>query len=372
MAVFTLVPFHQPSALKPIPLNPGTHVIGRVLDPSLPNPTTIKARTLGVPPALLNFLSRKHLRLDVASQGSVLVTALTSMQDTNQLVRLNPTPALTAQSPSSGGQVLAKDAPTAMVAGDLIVLLAGAKQETTGCGDELIYVLESSAPDASNGSSPTAGGDTQEIDLGGSNASSPVAAADAAVAAAALRGGGSANEASSEEAALKKRKVSSENASSSSSSSSSSSPPPTSSAADDALLETVTCTICFELLVDPWAVPCSQTHTFCRACIMEWLGTRRECPQCQAAIPPGNDGNRNQVIVPMMEALRLGGIINGDNLRTWEERKGALQAAAGSESTGSASAPPPPAPGGGNTVVELIDSDDDERSSPDVEVIDLS
>jgi hypothetical protein len=39
------------------------------------------------------------------------------------------------------------------------------------------------------------------------------------------------------------------------------------------------CTICQEVLDDPWRVKCG--HTFCRKCIDEWIKKNSNCPICR-------------------------------------------------------------------------------------------
>ena len=138
---FQLVPFHQPSPLLTIPLEVGTVDLGR-----------LQMVKYGIPSTLLNYLSRKHLRLEVSEDG-VSVTALASMQDTNDLIRINPTPGADAKTPVLDGHALAKGAPSRLNAGDSIVLLAGATQSTVGCGEELLYVLRTSVSSPSSSKS---------------------------------------------------------------------------------------------------------------------------------------------------------------------------------------------------------------------------
>ena len=116
----------------------------------------------GIPSTLLNYLSRKHLRLKVSEDG-VSVTALASMQDTNDLIRINPTPGADAKTPVLDGHALAKGVPSRLNAGDSIVLLAGATQSTVGCGEELLYVLRTSVSSPSSSKSLNSADSTQEF-----------------------------------------------------------------------------------------------------------------------------------------------------------------------------------------------------------------
>ena len=348
-SVHILEPYFKDSGLKNVEL--GEHkpvVIGRVYDESEPDPVSHRARNIGVPPELRSFISRKHVRFEVKSKNEVSTTALSTFQDTNALIRVNPTPGETVTSPSSGGTILRKGVAKALKPGDLIILLAGAKQETTGCANELLYKLRSCSPaEAKASTKPPRVDDTLQIgSLDGrsddttQNVDNPVR--------------------------KKRKKDIAEQPSRSAGSPSLSTAVAASASAAAALLDPVTCTLCLELFVDPWAVPCSQTHTFCRGCIELWLENNNTCPQCQATLPQGNKGNRNQTIIPVMEAFRQQGIIAGEDLQTWEERKAALNSATGESinSTGAAD------------VVELLEDSDNDgdfaRNEGAFEVIDLS
>ncbi|KAI9314896.1 hypothetical protein BX666DRAFT_1964506 [Dichotomocladium elegans] len=50
----------------------------------------------------------------------------------------------------------------------------------------------------------------------------------------------------------------------------------------DALKEAFLCQICVDFYVIPYTLECG--HTFCSACILNWLGRRRTCPHCRANI----------------------------------------------------------------------------------------
>jgi Zinc finger, C3HC4 type (RING finger) len=56
-------------------------------------------------------------------------------------------------------------------------------------------------------------------------------------------------------------------------------PPPvlaSGSASNNGVIYALTCTLCHELSMDPWMTPCD--HIFCRACIVEALSHKSECP----------------------------------------------------------------------------------------------
>lgn len=118
---------------------------------------------------------------------------------------------------------------------------------------------------------------------------------------------------------------------------------------------------------------------------MDWMRKRRECPQCQDTLPAGNNGNRNQLVIGMMESFRQLGVINGEDLEDWEERKAAVQVpqpAVAAAPKAKANYPIFSANAGqqqsaAGDVVVLLDSDGEEEeeergNDSSVEVIDLS
>jgi hypothetical protein len=50
----------------------------------------------------------------------------------------------------------------------------------------------------------------------------------------------------------------------------------------DAIDDEFLCKICHDVLSG--AVSCQNGHTFCKACLMRWLGTNRTCPVCKISL----------------------------------------------------------------------------------------
>jgi hypothetical protein len=51
------------------------------------------------------------------------------------------------------------------------------------------------------------------------------------------------------------------------------------------VLDTMECTVCTELLLDPVTTSCG--HTFCRGCLRQSLDHNTKCPMCRTARPQG-------------------------------------------------------------------------------------
>jgi len=96
--------------LQAIALTPGqTTILGR-----------LNLNRYGVPEQLLTYISRQHVQLDVRDDNTVFVTALSSLQDQNHLIRI-------------GDHILRRGLRSTLRVGDRLTLLVRAVRYLKAC-----------------------------------------------------------------------------------------------------------------------------------------------------------------------------------------------------------------------------------------------
>ena len=63
------------------------------------------------------------------------------------------------------------------------------------------------------------------------------------------------------------------------------------------------CAICTDVFCDPVTTRCG--HTYCRACITEWLSTTRQCPECRDPIAAHDISNVPVAFKQLVNALQV-------------------------------------------------------------------
>mmetsp|Transcript_25366 Transcript_25366/g.30061 ORF Transcript_25366/g.30061 Transcript_25366/m.30061 type:complete len:328 (-) Transcript_25366:161-1144(-) len=278
MTIF-LVPVRPHPELKVITLKPGLNVIGRAQGEKV----GIAMTDYGLPKSLIKFISRKHVSIEILENKTIQLTALSSLQNSNKIIRLN-----------GEYDKIIVGMPTPLEIGDKITLLYGAEKtfQTTSLAGDVEYIVSKSPisgiDETKNNSKITLCNKEEEAEVSSINESP------------AKR-----KRPNSKEGDVEHDKDSKE----------------TTQVNQVEATDTIRCPICMDVIVEAWAVNCPSWHNFCKECIAEWLKDSSTCPQCQKEGVKFDKGHHNVFADQTIELLCRNGVIEGDERERFEQRK---------------------------------------------------